>query len=313
MLRPLILNRDEMECKSTIPNKTTVIVVTCQSRIECLMWAVFSLLLRSNSFLEHIIVTINGADKRTGDPSLQDKKQHFLEDLRNTRWVYGEHDRDMPLTVQRTWSRIGHSQAIDAMIPWVHTRYYTLMHDDIIVNTPAWCAQTLESLVDEQTCMVYATPLLGTGLSYVAFNESKKLNLPHLNSMFLTTRKSLYTSMGVRWYGYHVVKKFRLDQEVDMEDFLKFHQDSTIHMPPPDDYGYLSMDVGTHVYHEMKKAGYKFAPLAGGTVTHLTAMSWRDPGGQELTISQNRATIDQLISEIKSVPTFKRLYEKYAN
>jgi hypothetical protein len=34
---------------------------------------------------------------------LQDKKQKFLEELRNMKWE----DRDMPLTVIRAWSRIG--------------------------------------------------------------------------------------------------------------------------------------------------------------------------------------------------------------
>src|SRR6516162_7350459 len=126
----MILTRCGYESKGLLPGKTTVVMATSQSRIECLMWSMFSLLLRSTPGLEHIIVAINGPDPRTGDPGLQDAKQSFLGELRNTRWQASGRDCDMPLTVIRTWSRVGHSQATDGALPWVHTEFYTLMHDD---------------------------------------------------------------------------------------------------------------------------------------------------------------------------------------
>ena len=307
-MNPMILTKAECERVTVVPHKTTAIMATCQSKIECLMWSVFSLLLRSTKALEHIIVVINGPDKRTGDPTLQDTKQAFLEELRNTRWLVPSlcHDRDMPITIIRAWSRIGHSQALDTAIPWVHTEAYTIMHDDIIVNTSEWCNQTF-SLLTKNVGMVYAPPLLATGLSTVDFGESKKINLPHPNSVFITSRKELYTDFGFRWYGYHIKKDFELTED----EFLRFHKEDTTHVPAKGKYGYLSMDVGTWPYYRLKEAGYEFEALHPDTITHLCAMSWRSQGEQKEAVSHNKARIDALVAEIYQHEHFKRLYEKY--
>lgn len=309
-MNPMVLDRAECERASTIPNLTTAIMATCQSKIECLMWSVFSLLFRSTKTLEHIIVSINGPDKRTGDTSPQDRKQAFLEELRNTRWKNPAQgiDRDMPLTVMRTWSRIGHSQALDMAIPWVHTEYYTIMHDDIIVNTYKWCEDTLRIMEDRRVGMVYCTPRLSTGLSYVNHGDEKKINLPHPNTVFITSRKELYTGMGFRWSGHHVKKKFKLE---DNSELATFHGEDVNHLPPNGEYGYISLDVGTLPYYRMKKAGYKFVPLPEDAVTHLTAMSWRDESGQKAAFNHNQEAIAKLVSLIYTSPEYRRIYERY--
>lgn len=305
----MVLSRAECERLSLVPGKTTVIIATCQSRIECLMWSVFSLLLRSTSEMEHVIVAINGPDSRTGDPTLQDNKQAFLEELRSLKWG----SRDMPITISRTWSRVGHSQAIDSVLAWVHTEGYTLMHDDIIITNPNWCKFTFEALADKKVGMVYAPPLLASGLSPVDFEGSRKLNLPHPNTMFLTSRKELYVSQGVRWYGYHVKDNYDLYFKVNRDGFLNFHGKDVTHLPPDGCYGYISMDVGTWPYYKLKENEYKLVPLPDNSVTHLTAMSWRDDNGQNQSINRNKLVIDKLKEEILDNPVFGRLYNKYVN
>jgi len=305
-----ILTRCGYERRSLLAGKTTVVMATCQSRIECLMLSLFSLLLRSSLQLEHIIVAINGPDSRTGDPSLQDAKQSFLEELRDTRWQASGHDRDMPLTVLRTWSRIGHGHAMDAAIPWVHTELYTLMHDDVIVKTSDWCPYTFKALEDRKVGFVYAPPLLSTGLSVVEFNGGRKINLPHPATVLVSSRKELYTGMGLRWYGYHLPGRFDL-QEADVNRLVAFHEPDGTHIPSPGGYDCISMDVGTWVYSRLKKAGYKFEALPRDYVLHLTAMSWRDEQSQGEAFHAHRDTISLLEREIKSHPPFARLYEKY--
>lgn len=91
----MLLDVGECEQNSSLYRKITAIIPSFSAPLECLLWSVFSLLTRSQpgDKLEHIIVSINGPDKRTGDPALQDKKQAFLEELRNLKWAH----RDMPL------------------------------------------------------------------------------------------------------------------------------------------------------------------------------------------------------------------------
>jgi hypothetical protein len=282
--------------------------------MNCLMWSVFSLLLRSTPELEHIIVAINGADERTGDPSLQNRKQWFLEDLRDLKWKLPSQgiERDMPLTIIRVWSRIGHSQAIEMAVPWVHTSMYTLSHDDVIVLDKQWSLKTSRAFQDDHCGLVYAPPLLATGLSYVEFNGSHKINLPHLNSTFLTVRKSTISEFGVRWSGYHVTTDDFSMKDINYEEFLQFHGDAVAHAPPQDlDYKYISMDVGTHVYYELKKAGYKLIPMNEGDICHLTAMSWRDDNGKRQAVSANAGHIAALEEEIRAVPEYAALYDQY--
>jgi len=307
-----ILTRSEFERKMLLPDKTTVVMATCQSSLKCFMLSPFSLLLRSSPLLEHVIVTINGPDGRTGDPSRQDAKQAFLEELRNTRWQASGQDRDMPLTVIRTWSRIGHSHATDGAIPWVHTEFYTIMHDDVFIREADWPRYAVSALEDRKVGFVYAPPLLTIGASVVNCNGGRKLTLPHPNSAFITARKEVYTGMGLRWYGYHLPKKVDL-RDVDMEHFLEFHGADAVSMPTTGQFDYVSMDIGTWIYHRMKKEGYRFEPLPSEYLVHLAAMSWRDESSQEATLSRYGDIIFGLENEIGGHRPLARLYDKYAS
>lgn len=302
---------------TTIKGKTTIVLATCQSSMNVFMWSVFSILMntRVNSSFEHFIVSINGPDKRTGDPTLQDNKQKFLEELRNVKWSNPDssNDRDMPITVIRVHSRVGHSQSLDMGIPWVHTEAYTIMHDDCIINDIGWTEKVFTALDSSPNVgLVYAPPLLSTGLSYVKFNESYKINLPHLNSVFATGRKKHYIADNTSWSGYHIQTSENLLACIDYDKFLEWHKNDIIHVPPKDlEYKYLSMDIGTIAYYKLKKAGYSFVSLPQDTVTHLTAMSWGDENSKSASLQRNNSCIANLESKIMAHPVYSKIFTKY--
>lgn len=206
------------------------------------MWAVLSLLSRSDpfGFLEHITVVINGPDRRTGSPELQDRKQAFLEELRGLPWraPNGERARDMPLTVCRVWSQIGHAQAIETAVPWCRTESYLLMHDDAIVLRDDWQQQALGFLDDP--LLVLATvrqgdeprPAVFGGFSWQPRGERPgewSLALPHLNTVFTLCRKNLLAALGARWTGYHVeMPLFRLSEWFDLEGAVRHYRATSV-------------------------------------------------------------------------------------
>lgn len=317
MHKHMVWSQAECEEFTTIKGKTTVVLATCQSSMNVFMWSIFSILLntRVNSNFEHFIVAINGADKRTGDPALQDRKQKFLEELRNVKWsnVDSPVDRDMPITVIRVHSRIGHSQSLDMGIPWVHTEAYTIMHDDCIINDINWTEKVFAALdSDPNTALVYAPPLLSTGLSYVKFNDSYKINLPHINSVFVTGRKKHYIGDNTFWSGYHIDSTENLMANVNYDEFLEWHKNDIIHAPPKDlECKYLSMDIGTFAYYKMKKAGYSFIGLPQDTVVHLTAMSWGDENSKNLSLQRNEQCIANLEAKIMAHPVYSKIFSRY--
>lgn len=317
MHKHMIWSQAECEEFTTIKGKTTIVLATCQSPMNVFMWSIFSILLNTkvNSNFEHFIVAINGPDKRTGDPALQDKKQKFLEELRNMKWSNpdSDKDRDMPITVIRAWSRIGHSQSLEMGIPWVHTEAYTVMHDDCIINDINWTTNVFTALdSNPDVALVYLPPLLTTGLSYVQFEGSHKINFPHLNSVFVTGRKKHYIGDNTFWTGYHIKSSENLIKKVDYEEFIKWHKDETMHAPPKDlEYKYVSMDIGTFAYYKMKKAGYQFSPLPTNTAVHLVAQSWGEDETRKRSLQHNAEAIKCLEAKILAHSSYNKLYIKY--
>ena len=113
-----LFSAKECERLSLIPKKICAIVPTFSCPMNCFMWAIFSLFLRSDPReLEHVIVGINGPDSRDPNPDgcpLQDRKQCFIEDLRNIgAWNHPGTFNPGAITLIRTWSRIGHAQMME--------------------------------------------------------------------------------------------------------------------------------------------------------------------------------------------------------
>ena len=301
----MILSVTEAENLTLIPKKTTAILATCQSDMKVFMWSIFSLLLRSKpENLEHIMVCINGGDERHGCTSLQDNKQKFLEEMRRLKWQ----KRDMPLTIIRAWSRVGHGQALEMAIPWVHTEYYTIMHDDVILKND-WDVESFEQLKKENSILAYFPPLLWCGVGK-AFDKEWRITLPHMNTTLVTCKKALITALGVRWYGYHVNHKFNLYEKVDIKKFLEYHQkNSNIQSFPviEEPYGVISMDIGSWVYCKAKE--YSMHRIGTNKAIHFESMSWGQDKDDR--IKKNIYDISLLEQEIEEVPEYKSIYEKY--
>lgn len=310
----LILDTKTCEEISSLKNKITAIIATSQSQINIFMWSILSLLMKSDpNDLEHIIVCINGPDNRTGNPELQDKKQKFLEELRQQKW----HNRDMPLTISRVWSRLGHAQALDSAIPWVHTQYYLLMHDDIIIQRNDWSKIALNQLSDSNVAISYFPPKLLTGVGKKTLKGQKILDMPHMNSTFLVCNKPMINSLGVNWYGYHLEKKFKINELIDSEEFFNYHlsknQISTItEKAHADEYfDVLSMDIGTHVNESCEKNQYKMLSLPSNILLHFIAASWQDPHTLKTRINSVKSIITEFEIDLMTNSEFASIYQKY--
>jgi len=220
------------ECveRSHLKEKITAIVPTAFAPMETLMWAVFSLLLRSKpgSLLEHICVSIAGPDPRTGSAELMDKKQAFLEELRDMDWYHTdqpENKRHMPLTVSRVWSRVGYAETMEMALSWVHTDSYLLMHDDVIIKSPTWLSDVKESFYgNPNVALAYVPPLLGCACDHAIHRGMYLIRLPQLQTTFLLCRKKWIMKAGASWCGYHIpsddnILQFDLCEIGDLEEF----------------------------------------------------------------------------------------------
>lgn len=313
----MIFDIDECEELSSVRNKTTILMATCQAPINFLMWSVFSFLLRSrpNGFLEHINIAINGPDKRTGDTSLQDEKQSFLEELRNLKWQSNVSDemKDMPLTVIRAWSRVGADQSMEMAATWAHTDTYIYAHDDLILLKQDWESSMMAGLYKSpKVAIVYSKPLLQGKHCVDVFEGAYKLNYPHFNAYFIGCRKGAIAKAGVRWAGYHIKKDFKISDLEDVPEFLRFSKEyykdlSNLSGDLP--FGYLSQDFGAWLYYKLKSHNYEMVPIEDNLVYHFGSMSWG--GVEKNSISAAKPLIDSLENEIYQFKDYWNLYKKY--
>jgi hypothetical protein len=310
----MIFSVEECENATLIPEKNTAIIATSQGPIKLLMLTLFSLLLRSNQkYLEHIIVCINGPDTRCGDPSLQDKKQKFLEELRNMKWE----DRDMPLTVIRAWSRIGHSQALEMAIPWVHTEYYTIMHDDIVVLENDWCEEANEIFKDPKVAIVQnGVAYFGTCAEITMNGNMNWIETAHMNSTFVMCKKSIIAELGCRWYGYYIKKDYSM-KDINYEEYKNknIQYKSNIEFPKENGkYNGVSMDIGSWVMYKIKNNNYKIETFSNKKIEHFWSASWSvDKNYVENTEIQYKNVFESIEKEINNHPQFAELYKKYNN
>ena len=237
---PLVIFSPEFCEESTLKaGKVSAIIPTFSSPLNCFMWSVLSLVLRSDpEVLDHIFVSINGPDSREGGEDLQDRKQAFLEDLRSADWSGLPYFNPGAITISRTWSRVGHAQALEQCIPWVETEYYLSMHDDVIVRDPSWCNLGGFGSVVAKT---WGNQLVGRLGSH-----GQRLELPHMSTIFTLCHKPSMTSLKARWTGFHLENRFKIEDFIDFGAFLEMHEKVVRLRRPPHTWPIIQLGKSRH-------------------------------------------------------------------
>lgn len=306
---------------SLIPHKVCAIVPTFSSPMNCFMWSIFSLFLRSDPReLEHVIIGINGPDARDPNPAgcpLQDRKQCFVEDLRNIKgWDHPGKFNPGALTLIRTWSRIGHAQMLEQCINWVHTQYYLCMHDDVIVMDKDWGRSVSEFEADPLLAAKTWGGLPGYPMLLRKMQKvGTTFELPHFNTIFALCSKPLLRMVNASWVGYHFKKNFRVSDYLDYDKFMglhdglgsleKIHPDLSIR--GDDRYDACSMDIGTFVYSQIARSGLHVGAFADEAIRHFEAVSWRN----QAAAYQLHPEVVELEKEIMAIPEYAEIYERY--
>jgi len=322
MHKHMALDVDEAVTLTSIPEKITVIYPTYQAPIECLLWSTFSLLLRAKvrDLIEHFMIVINGPDRRTGDPTNQDQKQKFLEELRLLKWWRPQEPkikRDMPITIIRAWSRIGHPEAVETALPWVHTDAYLIMHDDIIIIKHDWLKEVQEKFYNNPDVIIAYSPTLMCCQCDSALHKDKPLlRFPHLLCAFLVCKKHWIKKLGSTWCGYHIeTEPFKLEEKVgDINDFMAYYKNLRLLDQPPqtqNPYHYISMEMGAWHFYNAIQNNLKFAQLDPGILVHFGAASWESAEGVNRRIERLMPFVRDLEKEIRAHPDYGPLYDKY--
>ena len=296
----LIIPHDQYIDLSEIKNKTTYVMATSQVDIKILMWSVFSLLLRSNhDYVEHYIFNINGPHKKTGNPEPQNIKQMFFETLRD--------NYEFPVSIFRLWGRQGHTHSIDGCVPWVHTEYYTLVHDDIILLED-WTNQLKLYSSDPKRCLIGLPPLMIRHKFKCKFNNKLRLSLPHLNSCFLHVKKSCVEKT---WHGHHIGKKIKFTKEV-YDEFMKTYGDFSYvnEIEIGDEFEYINTDVGSWILQDLKLRDYNFYLFSPQTCHHISMASWANELNLSVSLSNCKDIIKKLEKDILN-SKYKNLYLEY--
>lgn len=309
----MIMNLQECEEATLLPGKNTAIIATSTGPLRLLMATIFSLLLRSNPrHLEHFIVCINGPDERCGDPKPQDIKQRFLEELRMLKWG----DKDMPITVMRVWSRIGHSQSLEMATPWVHTEYYTIMHDDIIITNSEWCEESFNALQEKDVAIIQTLPMTYGSWGEYIYENKKFIGTTHMNSTFAVCKKSILTQLGAKWCGYHITKDYNMG-DIDYDEFVSFNTRKLSHGDLPkrnESYNGLSFDIGAWVLYHVKNSNYKILHFQKKPMVHFVSASWTtEKNYLRNRIDENKQVFQEFEKDLQAHPKLHELYEKYKN
>lgn len=322
----MALNIDECVEFTHLKQKVTAVIPTSNAAIECLMWSVFSLLLRSKpgGILEHFCVCINGPDIRTGNPELQDLKQKFLEELRDLEWYHTDNSANrcqMPLTVIRAWSRVGYAEAFEMALPWIHTDSYLLMHDDVFIDKKEWETEALEKFyADDDVAIAYSQDFLGCKVDSPIHRGMYLLRLPQLDSTFMLCKKKWVMKAEASWVAYFIPSDdnfFMFDfEDIDLDEFLKYYREKDLldkNLVVNDIYNFARQGQGAWVYYKLCKLGKKFIEMNKDLVVHLGMMSRADVSREmkEDSIDLWRPEIDALEEEIMKHPEYSKLYEKY--
>lgn len=284
-------------------NKISAVIPTFSSPMNCFMWSVFSLLLRSDpAVLDHLFVSINGPDAREGGNELQDLKQCFVEELRSSRWP-GVGLNPGSITLSRTWSRIGHAQALEQSISWVDTEFYLSMHDDVIVVDSSWCDLSDFWSDDRLALKTWGNKLMGRMRT-----TGERLDLPHLNTIFTLCRKPILTSLGCRWTGFHLDSRFRVGDYLEPGHFLEEHDrfDSASRGVVLDgEFRAASLDIGAFLFSKISLGGFGTGRFGPNTIRHFESASWKSE------VVRRIPEVDVLEEEIMSFAPYAEIYMRY--
>ena len=323
----MALTIDECVELTHLKEKITMVIPTRNSSIECLLWSVFSLLLRSkpNGMMEHFCVCINGPDERTGKTEEEDKKQKFLEELRDLKWYHTENPKNnmpMPLTVIRVWSRVGYTEVFEMALNWVHTDAYCVMHDDVILLDKDWEQEIKNKFYNEEkVAIAYIPPLHGCICDHHIHRGMYLLRLPQLQTTFVVCKKKDIMKVGGLWRGYHIpsddnMLQFDLEEIGDIAEFENFWREQKLYDKPvikTELYNFVRQEVGAWVYYKLHQAGYKFAALDSNMILHFEGMTKSDitPEIRMQKIESYKNEIKSLEKEILDHPEYSVLYRKY--
>lgn len=300
----VLLTPESCERVHLLKDKISAVVPTFSSPMNCFVRSIFSLILRSDpSILHHVFISINGPDFREGGNELQDKKQSFVEDLRSAKWP-GKGFNPGAITLTRTWSRIGHSQALEQCIPWIDTEYYLSMHDDVLVMDQSWC--NLDDFHQNEK-MVMKT--WGGCLAGRLKNSGPRLDMPHLNTIFTLCRKPIMTSLGAGWLGFSLTLPFKVSDYIDIKVLEENHRklDSMGFGTSlgRDRYESISLDIGSFLFSRICARGLDIGRFHHTVVRHFESSSWR-PRGHFKT-----PEVEELEAEIMSVDSYWEIYKRY--
>jgi hypothetical protein len=245
-------------CDRSLSTGLTAIIPTYSCNPKTFALSLLSLLHWSSKSLEHVIIAINGPDSRNGDTKNQDAKQAFLETLCNEKI----RNKNMPLTIMRTWSRLGHGESVDAALSWVHTKNYLLIHDDVFILNNR-LEQINHILEDEKVGWIFADKQLVISSPQSVHSLQNNCNLngvtfPHPTTHFIALRKR--DTIDVKWSGYFVMK----------ENFPKSINLKNLPVNNPD---FLSYDIGAFVFQHLISKYSKAVQIKGNTY-HYVAASW---------------------------------------
>jgi hypothetical protein len=320
----MVIDEGELMTNVLAPDRFTPIIVTAQAKLTLLMQTIFSLLLRTEPFdrLAKLIVFINGPHRHSKESRLQDVKQSFLEELGMTTWTMPTGSvRSINVVIFRLWGQTGHSQLIDGAVPWVESRYYALVHDDIVVLDPSWSQRALEHFTRPDVALVSAPPLLlcGAGVPSSAYGtwQGPCCRLPHLNTAFTVCDRARIAQLNARWQSFHVFTKGRMKEYVgntaEWTAYYRNHggvdNDGTNDETLIEAVGY---DVGAWVYYHMCTAGLQCAEFSPSTIHHVGSASWFRAPIVDEHIRQHRQIYDPLHAQLGGCKELNDLYNRYA-
>ena len=303
----LVATVKECEEATLLKGKLTFIIDTLDNNIDRLMASLFSLLLRCRSVhnvLEHIIICIHGPDERTGSTKIQDKKQAFLEELRDLKWRIPGSDevRDMPITIIRVWSRVGKGQAIDMAIPWVHTEAYAIFPDDYVMLNDKWVDHIQTEFFDKPDVGYIALRGWNIGSCENPGTRNWQLHMPRLDINFATFKKAYAEQCGLRFSCYFINHEFKVDEEYGK--FLTQKGGICQEIVNVEKYNELVVEHGAWAKHLLEANNVKCGEFYDKDgFFHNKDLSWKHEANEFTRLEQ----------DIQKIPEYWSLYSRYQN
>jgi len=210
------------------------------------------------------------------------------------------------LTIIRAWSRVGHGQAVDMAMPWIHTEAYLLLGDDYIVRDSRWVDHLKTELLDKPEVGYLRSAHWPCGVCQNPGTGKWQIQQARFSSHFFAIKKAVAEELGIRWAGYFVNCDFKIDQHyvdanVPYEDQLLAIQHGCGPVAELN-YGELIADTGAWPRKLLEVAGVQGGIMDSDTfVLQNRDLSWH----------LDKDALWQLYADIKKVPEYHELYMRY--